>query len=723
MATYDDAFSTRPHTLRLTVTQTSQDIAANTSLVSWSLVAIKHPSYSSYSFYANPWAVTINGSSGSGTWTYDFRSVSSVTLASGSITVPHNADGTKTISVSASATGSSIGDASVSGTLTLTTIPRASTPTFSANPVDAGTAVTVTTNRASATFTHEIDYSIGAASGSVGTGIGASTSWTPPLSLLNQIPNSTTGVVTITTRTYSGATLIGTTTTSLTISAPSTVVPDFDTITVSENVTLVATEVAAYVKSLSKLNLAITSAVGAYGSTISSYRITLPGTTINAVSGVSNFLTTSGTVTITGLITDSRGRTKTKTVNITVLDYVVPSLDPALFFVRRSDAVGTLEEEGTYLRVDLKADVASLINSTQRNALSYKLYTRLRGATTWNLVANETPGGISFNSFDVIGTYDVGESYELRVEILDKFAMGVVETTVATASVFMHWSDGLALGKFWEQGGLDVLTQIYQNNGLAVVDVGDVATTSAKGIIELATNAEVQTGTDAERAVTPASLSARTATTSRSGVVELATTAETLAMSDADRAVTPAGLDRVVGFVPVIPTAGTGSTVDASGLVTLNGTACDVFACFSADYDWYRIEMDLATSATQGLYLRLMTSGGTASTGNYEHGVISNGGGGTASAASSTGQAQWIIDGGASSELHWGTFDIFRPFLASSTRFDGGFTSRRAAGPISATAKRGGIHTDPSSYPALRFLASGGATVTGTLRIYGYKGA
>jgi hypothetical protein len=68
------------------------------------------------------------------------------------------------------------------------------------------------------------------------------------------------------------------------------------------------------------------------------------------------------------------------------------------------------------------------------------------------------------------------------------------------------------------------------------------ATETRKGVVELATNAEVQTGTDTSRAVTPAGLAARTATETRTGVIELATDAEVQAGTDAARAVTPAGL-------------------------------------------------------------------------------------------------------------------------------------------------------------------------------------
>jgi hypothetical protein len=55
------------------------------------------------------------------------------------------------------------------------------------------------------------------------------------------------------------------------------------------------------------------------------------------------------------------------------------------------------------------------------------------------------------------------------------------------------------------------------------------ASTTQKGVVELATDAEAQTGTDTSRAVTPAALASVTATTTRRGLIEIATDAEALA--------------------------------------------------------------------------------------------------------------------------------------------------------------------------------------------------
>lgn len=67
----------------------------------------------------------------------------------------------------------------------------------------------------------------------------------------------------------------------------------------------------------------------------------------------------------------------------------------------------------------------------------------------------------------------------------------------------------------------------------------DQATTTVLGLIQLATQAEVNTGTDTQKAVTPATLAGRTATETRTGIAEIATQAEVNAGTDDERFVTP----------------------------------------------------------------------------------------------------------------------------------------------------------------------------------------
>lgn len=75
---------------------------------------------------------------------------------------------------------------------------------------------------------------------------------------------------------------------------------------------------------------------------------------------------------------------------------------------------------------------------------------------------------------------------------------------------------------------------------------GFAATETQKGIVELATTAEVATGTDTTRAITAAGLAALVASATTKGIVELATDAETATGTDTSRALTPANLASLI---------------------------------------------------------------------------------------------------------------------------------------------------------------------------------
>ena len=99
------------------------------------------------------------------------------------------------------------------------------------------------------------------------------------------------------------------------------------------------------------------------------------------------------------------------------------------------------------------------------------------------------------------------------------------------------------------------------------------ASDTVKGIVELATDAEVNTGIDTDRAVTPAGLAQRAATTAMAGIVELATDAEAITGIDAVRAVTPAALKAALDDINIedMAAANVSISVGATGdFATLN---------------------------------------------------------------------------------------------------------------------------------------------------------
>jgi hypothetical protein len=146
---------------------------------------------------------------------------------------------------------------------------------------------------------------------------------------------------------------------------------------------------------------------------------------------------------------------------------------------------------------------------------------------------------------------------------------------------------------------------LEQWNGVAWVNVvSPDASETVKGIAELATQAEVTTGTDDARIVTPLKLATAVpaATEAKAGKVELATAAETTAGTDTTRAVHPAGLkvelDKKVDLaspsltgVPTAPTAAAGTNT------TQLATTAFVHAATPAASEIVKGVVELATAA------------------------------------------------------------------------------------------------------------------------------
>ena len=130
MANYNDTLNDS-YILRLTVTEGEADVPNNTSPVTYSLAILKGTGSGKFrTAVDSAWALNINGNIRNGATAYDFRPLAqgqALVLASGTFTIPHNPDGTKTISVSGSFTdgaGNLVGSGSVAGSLVLARIPR-----------------------------------------------------------------------------------------------------------------------------------------------------------------------------------------------------------------------------------------------------------------------------------------------------------------------------------------------------------------------------------------------------------------------------------------------------------------------------------------------------------------------------------------------------------------------------------------------------------------------
>lgn len=483
---------------------------------------------SSFTFFINTIQVAGN------TFTYNFTNSDALLLAQVDVWVPHNADGSRAFQMSGYANVAIMGYTEVHHTYTAPNIPRATKGAFSGGDAfDAGVAKTISLPRADSSFTHDVTWHFGTASGPITTGAGVSTSWTPALSMLTQIPNATEGVgnIKVITRNGAGNQIGSSQTTPFTLRAGPDVVPTISSLTLTDLNPDAASKIGGWVQGESLLR-AVVNASGAHGSSIDAASFSVEGTPVD--SGETVPLPVAGSRPVGASVVDSRGRTGTHSQSITVLAYAKPKVNS--WSVQRWNASeNKADRAGESLRVTLNASVSSLVVGTQKNTLSYRVRTRPRNGE-WTTRNTVTHSALSFNSsFTITGgnIFSTSTAYEVEIQITDQLNAVVDNLTVGTIRTYVDaTATQMAFGMMVDESG-----PAYQIAGPARVYDGST-------VFDLigASNAETQAGTLTTKPVTPASLASRTATTGRTGLAELATQAEVNAGTDAARIVTPATL-------------------------------------------------------------------------------------------------------------------------------------------------------------------------------------
>ena len=245
-----------------------------------------------------------------------------------------------------------------------------------------------------------------------------SCSFTIPATWYDYITNATSGMATAILETYTDAnytTLIGSTSKTFTVSVASSVKPTISALTAtphSQNNTVEGWGVAVQGYSYATIDVTATPGTGA---SISNIEISGPG--INqagsAASGNTGILTATGTNTFTVIVTDSRGRSSTETVPLTVYEYsnpIVTSLDAV-----RCLANGTISEtEGGYIKA-FPVFVYSSVNGN--NSLSVKkIEYKKHTDSTWTTATSSAASG-SWTS--VFGPADISITYDVKCTVTD----------------------------------------------------------------------------------------------------------------------------------------------------------------------------------------------------------------------------------------------------------------------------------------------------------------
>ena len=456
--------------LNVYVDQGSQSITANTSTVNWRMTVSRTGAYYTHNHQGDS-TLSLNLDGRNVHYSYPTWETSGeeYTLASGSSTISHNADGTKTLPISCTFNPNNglHGTITVSASLSLTTIPRSSSVSVSAGVI--GSSVTININRQSSSFKHTVRYAWAGKSGTIATNVDTSATWIIPVDFANDIPNSASGTGTIFVDTYSGNTKTGTQSTTFTASVPANVKPTFTGVSLSDlngAAQNLIPKSDTFIQVISNIKVAFNGAVGSYGSSITGYYAEIVGknqsTSSNGGSlGIMNY---HGTIKIRASVSDSRGRwSDAREVSVTVLEYFAPALS---FSIARTGSTSST------LTATRNAKVAPLtVSGSQKNSMTLTFKAARLGTTNFQVDTGPATGSwtsisnLVNSQANLAGNYLANQSWVVIGTLEDKFTRSDFMVNVATESVVLSYDrSGVGVNKIRERGALDVKGDIYAND-------------------------------------------------------------------------------------------------------------------------------------------------------------------------------------------------------------------------------------------------------------------
>lgn len=427
----------------------TSNTTANTSDITVTFQLYKSNASSSATSGTGSWTLNINGVA------YKFSKYLAIPANNTYVTaytqtvtgIPHNADGTKSISISVTGgiSVTSYTTTSLSGTATLDKIARASSINVSTS-MNTGSNLAVTIVPSNSTFRHKVQLVIDGTTKHTSDYIAAGTnsfSYAIPHSWL---PTSTSKsmIVRLYTYTGTGTSALGQIEKTITVNVPGDIKPKISELKAGINSGGLSSN---YVQGKSTVKLTCSATING-GATVASYAFSGPNLSASSTNNTatSTTITSSGKLTYKVRVTDSRGRYADETVQIDVYPYATPKITSIK--AQRCLADGTLDNNGTYARVTMttshsaiaKANMATVALSNSKD--DYKTGTEIITSTSGS------------NSYDnVYGSgFLTDETYTIRATITD--AYGASNTLIATlasaqrAFNIAKYGNGVAVGGF-----------------------------------------------------------------------------------------------------------------------------------------------------------------------------------------------------------------------------------------------------------------------------------
>lgn len=471
----------------ISIKQNSQNIANNTSSITVTGKATM--SGPSYDYYTRTGTVTIDGKSYS--FSATFPENSTKTLFSKTVNVKHNSVGEKTVSASFSIKTGMTGTLpngviSESTSKTLTKIPRTSKVSMSSRNFNIGSTITISTNRASSSFTHTLVIKFNGKTVRTQTKVGATYSWSTS-ELYQYVPNANSATGTVTCTTYSGSTNIGSSSVSFTANVKNSN-PTFSNFEVEDtNATTLALtgDETKYIRKYSSIQITIPVAekmTTKNSATSKAYNMIVGNQNYTAsYSDTADVMHTFNNVdanVVNVYAVDSRNNQTEASKSLNIIDYTEVLLQNVKVY--RENGVGTnviVTANGRYDNINF-GTVTNSIKSIQFRKKKSELSTWDDWQSIMYLFDIDTTDGTfetnpTLLSQELTG-FELGVEYDVQIKVEDELSSDTEEIQVNSGKVLMSAvkDKGVCFGG------------IYDTTVGGALQVGETDPIDVAGIIE-----------------------------------------------------------------------------------------------------------------------------------------------------------------------------------------------------------------------------------------------
>ncbi|MDU3687541.1 MAG: DUF859 family phage minor structural protein [Anaerococcus hydrogenalis] len=435
MATYNKIINNGWGVLNLELRQESQNIGNNTSTVYYKLyLSSRNNAYFYNNYHTGKTSIVINGSTVHNQTGRDFNISrgGSQQLASGTTTVKHNEDGSKSFSFSASIWASNF-SGNISGNFSLSKIPRASsfslqnTSGTNISSIYSGNTVKIAINKKVSSFTHTIKVSYSGNSETLANKTtSSSVNWSNSNKVMTSyMQNLKSMNLTFSLETYDGSTRIGTSSKNLTLKVPSSAGPSISNVVISEanqnKINIIGS--SPFYQHLTDLRVK-TSASGKYGAGIKNVSVSIGSYVLSGSDVILKGINLKDSQSVKVTVRDTRDMSASTTRTINLNPYNLPNIS---FFNAYRNQSNTKYASA---RIALTATVID-----NKNPLDVKVDVAEKDSNSWKNVYSATVGNGKFNdTISLGGGFDDYKAYDVRLSISDKFKRHQALSTISATS-------------------------------------------------------------------------------------------------------------------------------------------------------------------------------------------------------------------------------------------------------------------------------------------------